>query len=63
LVCCSNLKKHGNNCLVPKTHAEGDQNLGAWLQTQRKLTKKGKLLYEGQQKFEEIGVAWDCLEE
>merc|ERR1712238_388498 len=56
-------KDREGNCDVPRKHIEDEENLGAWLDTQRTANKKGKLNADQIKRLEEIGVVWDVLKQ
>ena len=47
--------QHGN-CNVPQRYS--DQQLGAWVNTQRKAKKRGKLLPERERRLTEVAFVW-----
>ena len=48
---------------VPRNHVEHGENLGVWLNDQRKYKKKGIIEVDRQQQLENIGVSWDIIGE
>jgi uncharacterized membrane protein len=54
-------KQREGNCRVPQKHRENNENLGAWLNKQRQIKKKGKLDDERLRKLEDIGVIWSFI--
>jgi len=52
-------KKREGHCNVPQRYKENGQNIGQWLNTQRKYKKKGALDTVKKQKFDDVGLVWD----
>ena len=52
-------KEREDHCNVPQGHEEDGVQLGAWLNRQRQLYKKGKLDESYQHRLEKLGVSWD----
>ena len=51
-------KEREGHCKVPRKHVEGGENLGSWLNDQKKAHRKGKLDPVRYQKLDELGVEW-----
>eukprot|EP00536_Pseudo-nitzschia_multiseries_P010583 jgi/Psemu1/289162/fgenesh1_pg.328_\ len=51
-------KAREGNCNVPFNHKEDDQNLGMWLNNQRKAKKSGKLESQKEKRLGKINVVW-----
>jgi len=54
-------KGREGHCDVPQKYEESEVFLGAWIDTQRQLYKKGKLDEFYQRRLENLGVIWDPL--
>ena len=54
-------KEREGHVNVSKDHVEDEVKLGAWLNRQRQLYKKGKLDVSYQQRLENLGMSWDPL--
>jgi len=55
--------KREGHCNVPYGHVEYGKKLGMWLSKQRKLLKAGELGEDRRWRLEEVGVAWNVLDE
>ena len=56
-------KKRTGNCNVPFLHKEADENLGAWLNTQRQAKINGILSGERITQLDSIGLVWSVLDQ
>jgi len=56
-------KQREGNCNVLQNHKEDNFNLGYWLNTQRKLKKKGTLEDSRKEELERLGVVWNPSDE
>ena len=54
-------KEREGHCDVPQGHKEDEQNLGAWLQTQRREKKNGNMDATKEKQLVELGVVWDVF--
>jgi hypothetical protein len=51
-------KKREGHCNVPRSHKEDGASLGAWVNSQRRAKKMGKLDADRERRLEEVGPEW-----